>query len=89
MSCEDDMAICNRQCEKLYGEQEAEMEDRIEVTYKPLAFTLYRVGCLMLLMCIEVEENDPRHSLSRGILDRFSVRVPEALPAGVQAAVQH
>lgn len=27
MPCEDDMAICNRECEKLYSEQEAEMEE--------------------------------------------------------------
>jgi len=27
LPCEDDMAICNRECEKLYGEREAEMEE--------------------------------------------------------------
>jgi hypothetical protein len=27
MPCEDDIAICNRECERLYGEQEAEMEE--------------------------------------------------------------
>lgn len=27
MECEDDLAICNRQCEKLYQDQEAEMEE--------------------------------------------------------------
>jgi len=27
MPCEDDMAICNRECERLYGEQESEMQE--------------------------------------------------------------
>lgn len=27
MPCEDDMAICNRECERLYSDQEAEMEE--------------------------------------------------------------
>jgi len=27
MPCQDDIAICNRECERLYGEQEAEMEE--------------------------------------------------------------